>query len=246
MPIGYGGASDGLSALCHLEQQPVAALQLDLAGPLGGELPVDVEAPVVLLCRLVVTKDPGDEVLAVARIPLALPVAVRGDVQRPLSAVRRALPGWSTAPGDRTGPALHRLGRQQLLGLSLDRDRYLRTGHGVRRRRRGDLRRGESHRHAERCRCGPEHLLLLHEPPLSPRVVSALRSEVVSWLSGLTAMPSQRLAGASGFDIAVLPDYSGGSAPDSHRLPITTDLGRFDPIQDRPPTLAAELDSGPW
>jgi cob(I)alamin adenosyltransferase len=60
----------------------------------------------------------------------------------------------------------------------------------------------------------------------------ALWSEVVSWLSGLTAVPSQCLAGASGLDTAVLPGNSGGSAPDSHRLPITTDLGRLDASQE--------------
>ena len=62
-PNGCGGASAPL-ALRDLEQQLVTALQLDLAGSLGGELAVDVEAPVVLLGRLVVTEDPGDEVLA--------------------------------------------------------------------------------------------------------------------------------------------------------------------------------------
>src|ERR1700685_4648869 len=61
-----------------------------------------------------------------------------------------------------------------------------------------------------------------------PEGCLALWSEVVSWLSGLTAVPSQCLAGASGLDTAVLPGNSGGSAPDSHRLPITTDLGRLD------------------
>ena len=53
-------------------------------------------------------------------------------------------------------------------------------------------------------------------------------SEVVSWLIGPTggAFPAPRSATSGSACRTALPDHSGGSAPDSHRLPITTDLER--------------------
>src|SRR5690348_9171031 len=60
--------------------------------------------------------------------------------------------------------------------------------------------------------------------------VSALRRPLVSWLTGLPSAPSRRLGVSSGVLADGVPDHSGGSAPDSRRLPITTDLDRRDPI----------------
>src|SRR2546430_7480579 len=60
--------------------------------------------------------------------------------------------------------------------------------------------------------------------------VSALRRLLVSWLTGLPSAPSRRLGVPSGVLADGVPDHSGGSAPDSRRLPITTDLDRRDPI----------------
>jgi hypothetical protein len=49
--------------------------------------------------------------------------------------------------------------------------------------------------------------------------LSASRSAEVSWLTGLRAAPSQPAERASGVFAARVPDHSGGSAPDLHRLP---------------------------
>jgi len=59
----------------------------------------------------------------------------------------------------------------------------------------------------------------------------------VSWLSGLPSAPSRVAVPPSGCAsharAAGVPDHSGGSAPDSHRLPIATDLERRDRIAGR-------------
>src|SRR5947209_1744720 len=54
---------------------------------------------------------------------------------------------------------------------------------------------------------------------------------LVSWLTGLPAAPSRCSCPHQWLGVAAgVPDHSGGSAPVSHRLPITTDLERHDRI----------------
>src|SRR5947209_15289687 len=78
----------------------------------------------------------------------------------------------------------------------------------------------------------------MHEGHPFPR--GRIGFAVAGWSPGLRALPaapSRRLLVASGLSAAGFPDHSGGSAPVSHRLPITVDLERADRSVIRAPSV---------
>ena len=98
-------------------------------------------------------------------------------------------------------------------------------GH-VRRRRRAPAPRARSPRRSRRAR----RMLLessLRSQPLSARASSGDGRREVSWLPGRPPAPSRPALRSSGCGLRPraggIPGHSGGSAPDSHRLPCTTD-----------------------